>query len=104
MLSRTTDCNWIMPDLARNIESAAYLVTKYVREGLALEEVCGDQLHRPQLGSFQVLSKFVEITACKERLVLMFGPSPALPNNCISVFFRLKLIVRAHSILLPVFL
>jgi hypothetical protein len=34
-LSRTTDCNWIMPELARNIESAAYLVTKYVREGLA---------------------------------------------------------------------
>jgi hypothetical protein len=34
-LSRTTDCNWIMPDLARNIESASSLVAKYEREGLA---------------------------------------------------------------------
>lgn len=37
-LSRTTDCNWIMPDLARNIESASSLVTKYVRDGLALSD------------------------------------------------------------------
>lgn len=34
-LSQTSDCNWIMPDLARNAESAASLVTKYVREALS---------------------------------------------------------------------
>ena len=33
-LCQTSDCNWIMPDLARNAESAASLVTKYVREAV----------------------------------------------------------------------
>ena len=35
-LSQTSDCNWIIPNLARNVESAASLVTKYVRKALAL--------------------------------------------------------------------
>lgn len=39
-LSQTTDSNWIMPDLARNVDSASSLVTKYVRESLAQ---CNDE-------------------------------------------------------------
>lgn len=37
-LSQTTDSNWIMPDLARNVDSASSLVTKYVRESSAQNE------------------------------------------------------------------
>ena len=34
-LSKGNPSNWILPDLARNQDSASYLVTKYVREALA---------------------------------------------------------------------
>lgn len=33
------DSNWIFPDLARNTDTAAGLMTKYVREGMA---ACAD--------------------------------------------------------------
>jgi hypothetical protein len=35
-LSQSGDCNWIIPDMARNIDTASAMLTKYVREGLAL--------------------------------------------------------------------
>lgn len=34
-LSKGTPSNWILPDLARNQDSASSLVTKYIREALA---------------------------------------------------------------------
>lgn len=34
-LSKGTPSNWILPDLARNLDSASSLVTKYIREALA---------------------------------------------------------------------
>ena len=34
-LSQSSDCNWIIPDLARNVDTASAVLTKYVREGLA---------------------------------------------------------------------
>ena len=39
-ISKGTPSNWILPDLARNLDSASSLVTKYVREALAN---CKDQ-------------------------------------------------------------
>ena len=38
-LSHSGDCNWIIPDMARNIDTASAMLTKYVREGLA---TCSD--------------------------------------------------------------
>lgn len=34
-LSQSGDCNWIIPDMARNIDTASAMLTKYVRESLA---------------------------------------------------------------------
>ena len=34
-LSQSSDCNRIIPDLARNVDTASAVLTKYVREGLA---------------------------------------------------------------------
>ena len=40
-LSQSSDCNWIIPDLARNVDTASAVLTKYVREGLAsCSEAC----------------------------------------------------------------
>ena len=33
-LSQPSDCYWIIPDLARNVDTASAVLTKYVREGL----------------------------------------------------------------------
>ena len=34
-LSQLSDCNWIIPDLVRNVDTTSAVLTKYVREGLA---------------------------------------------------------------------
>ena len=49
-LSQTTDSNWIMPDLARNVDSASPLVTEYVRESLAQ---CNDESLAANSGDFE---------------------------------------------------
>jgi hypothetical protein len=49
-LSQSGDCNWIIPDMARNIDTASAMLTKYVREGLAL---CNDPSIAGSAGTYE---------------------------------------------------
>ena len=58
-LSKGTPSNWILPDLARNLDSASSLVTKYIREALA---ECTDKSIAESCKDFEGTSlRFVEL-------------------------------------------
>lgn len=60
-LSQSGDCNWIIPDMARNIDTASAMLTKYIREGLAS---CADLSVSGDSSSYEGTSLRLDIALC----------------------------------------